>query len=168
MILPFKILKSPEKTNNSSKQNTCNLPFHYYIPSQNSFTRFYDFCQTHPYNFSHFHTYIHTHTHTYTHRNISSSNESTSTFHLQDFRYTPPSTSPSTDFPSLFTQLFRTISTFFYIVHSLCPSFSQYHRFPIIDQFGQLGEETTQANGTLITYSISSARIKADLRVENR
>lgn len=66
MILPFKILKSPEKTNNSSKQNTCNLPFHYYIPSQNSFTRFYDFCQTHPYNFSHFHTYIHTHTHIHT------------------------------------------------------------------------------------------------------
>lgn len=120
---------------------------------------------------------ISTHTYTYTRAltEVSSSNESTNLLQLsisKTFDTLPsPSTSPSTDFSLPLLQLFRTISTFFYIVHSLCPSFSQYHRFPIIDRFGQLGEregETTQANGTLITYSISSARIKADLRVENR
>lgn len=97
---------------------------------------------------------ISTHTYTYTRAltEVSSSNESTNLLQLsisKTFDTLPsPSTSPSTDFSLPLLQLFRTISTFFYIVHSLCPSFSQYHRFPIIDRFGQLGERERRRKRT--------------------
>lgn len=109
---------------------------------------------------------ISTHTYTYTRAltEVSSSNESTNLLQLsisKTFDTLPsPSTSPSTDFSLPLLQLFRTISTFFYIVHSLCPSFSQYHRFPIIDRFGQLGErerdDASERNAHHIFHFVSS------------